>query len=103
LVGDAKTATSSLGNSVLAYLVTKQTMSGCFHPEVAGLSPSDVYVIDLRTADPESSGSLKASDEADDATNLPAVYLSLSPDQVPIRGNRTLKLCARLKIAKTFS
>jgi len=77
LVGDSKS--SSLGTSVLAYHVTKQTMSGCFHPEVAGVSPSDVHVIDLTSADPEAINLQTPHDE--DSAHLPAVYLSLSPDQ----------------------
>ncbi len=74
LVGNVK---SSSGNSVLAYLVTKQTMSGCFHPEVAGESPSDVYVIDLTSAEP-GTVTLNTSINED---HLPIVYISLSPDQ----------------------
>ena len=79
LVGDAKSS-SSLSSSVLAYLVTKQTMSGCFHPEVAGQSPSDVHVIDLTSADPDAQSFRELNDQ-EVASNLPAVYLSLSPDQ----------------------
>ena len=54
-------------------------MSGCFHPEVAGVSPSDVHVIDLTSADPEAINLQTPHDE--DSAHLPAVYLSLSPDQ----------------------
>lgn len=81
LIGDPKSSLS-LSNSVLAYLVTKQTMSGCFHPEVAGQSSSDVHVIDLISADPEAQ-SFRAPESGEDEehSNLPAVYLSLSPDQ----------------------
>ncbi len=71
-----------MGTSVLAYLVTKQTMSGCFHPEVAGESPSDVYVIDLASADPEAEAvNFNTSYNENDLAHLPAVYISLSPDQ----------------------
>ena len=78
MVGDPKSS-SALGSSILAYLVTKQTMSGCFHPEVAGISSSDVHVIDLTSADPEAANLLTPHE--DDSAHLPAVYLSLSPDQ----------------------
>ena len=91
LVGDPKSS-SSLGSSVLAYLVTKQTMSGCFHPEVAGVSPSDVHVIDLTSADPDSAN-FRPSVLDETSTHLPAVYLSLSPDQVKHFYKQTFNDC----------
>ena len=54
-------------------------MSGCFHPEVAGESTADVYVIDLTSADPETVNFNTSHNE--DSAHLPAVYISLSPDQ----------------------
>ena len=40
----------SLKGSV-AYMITKQPATGCFHEEVAGTLGEDVHVIDLQSAD----------------------------------------------------
>jgi hypothetical protein len=84
---------TSITDSVLAFLVRKQKMFGCYHAEVAGTLPSDVHVIDLMAANPSSpSASLNnADDEVDprtsrsasyaDESQLPVVFLSMTPKQ----------------------
>ena len=73
----------------MAYMITKQPASGCFHEEAAGIATSDVHVIDLQSAE-ESINNTFNNEDRDEAESvpsgisqnslLPAVYLSLSPD-----------------------
>lgn len=57
----------------------------CFKPEIAGVSKSDVYVVDLVAAEKEINMLDIPIDNDDlniDAPHLPAVYVSLLPDVV---------------------
>ena len=63
----------------MAYMITKQPASGCFHEEAAGTATSDVHVIDLQSAEGLNNNT---EDDEDISGNLfmPAVYLSMTPD-----------------------
>ena len=89
--GDASTLMGSV-----AYMITKQPATGCFHEENAGTSGTDVHVIDLQSAEDDtindtvynenshkkSSASSLSSVTSDDDF-MPNVYLSLAPERSP--------------------
>ena len=82
--GDASTIMGSV-----AYMITKQPATGCFHEEVAGTSGTDVHVIDLQSAeeypinDTKENLHKKSSASSSDDDFMPNVYLSLAPERGP--------------------
>ncbi len=73
---------------VNSYRVSEVAAFGCHHSELAGLSPSDVHILDLDSADGF------ASDPSDPAP----VYLSLAPEEEEsgqVSRNLTLLLSSR--------
>ena len=78
-------------NGNVAYMITKQPATGCFHEEVAETSEEDVYVIDLQSADDDTKDTshksnsnqkiIKNSTYETDDSLLPNVYLSLAPEK----------------------
>ena len=92
----------------MAYMITKQPAWGCFHEEGAGRATSDVHVIDLQSAEDSINTTFKNNEDHEsvltgDNPFLPAVYLSLTPDQRSydsdvMHRNLTLILNSRQKV-----
>ena len=96
----------------IAYMVTKQHATGCFHEEAAGLTSSDVHVIDLESAEEASHHNNDATEKAGSTESstsnilLPAVYLSLAPEtsnqhlgsEASMRRNLTLILHSNQRV-----
>ena len=100
----------------VAYMITKQPVTGCFHEEVAGTSGTDVHVIDLQSAEEDSindtiynenshkkSSSSASSSGTPDDDFMPNVYLSLAPERGPnspdiIHRDLTLILNSKQKV-----
>ena len=97
----------------VAYMITKQPATGCFHEEVAGTLEEDVHVIDLQSADDEfnetspkdklSQKIVKSSEDLSDDSLIPNVYLSLAPEETKngpevIQRDLTLILHSKQKV-----